>query len=462
MMNRISENGNIKHRNPAGSIPHSIFSVRCSMVLLLGATLGSANLANAERILIKDAIVHTVSGETLSPGEVLIDGSKIIEVAAKVNGSGAAVLSLNGQHLYPGLIALDTALGLSEISGVRSTRDIVEVGDYTPEVQSWIAVNPDSELIPVTRANGITHVEPAPQGGIVAGQSGLVALSGWTSEQMVIKKPAGLHVYWPGMELDTRPKDKFKDKSKWKSPEDQAKERQAKLRSLEDFFDEARAYATAFDASKKNPTLAPERNPAWESMLPFLTGNAPIMVHADDLRQIKAALKWAETNQLKIVLVGGRDAWMLADKIAAAKVPVVYEHIFAQPARDVDRYDVNFRAPEVLRAAGVTFAIGMGADTFDAGLVKNLPYTVAQSIAFGLPEADALKSMTLVPAQLVGVADRLGSIEAGKEATFFMTDGNIFDIRSNVSRVWIAGKEMNFATRHTRLYEKYKNRPKTN
>ena len=430
-------------------------------ILLFVSLLCSANSASAEKILFKDAIVHTVSSETFSPGEVLIEGAKILEVGAKVASKGAKVISLKGLHLYPGLIALDTALGLSEISGVRSTRDIVEVGDFTPDVQSWIAVNPDSELIPVTRANGVTHIEPAPQGGIVAGQSGVVALNGWTSEQMAVKKPAGLHVYWPGMELDTRPKDKFKDKSKWKSPEEQARERQIKLRSLEDFFDEARAYAKAVEASKKNPGNAPERNPSWESMLPFLSGEAPIMVHADDLRQIKAALQWAETNQFKIILVGGRDAWLLADKIAAAKVPVIYEHIFAQPARDIDRYDVNFSAPEVLRAAGVTFALGMGADTFDAGLVKNLPYTVAQSIAFGLPEADALKSITLVPAQLVGVADRLGSIEAGKEATFFVTDGNVFDIRTNVKRVWIAGQEMNLETRHTRLYEKYRNRPKT-
>ncbi len=469
MMNRMLKNETIEQRtlNSEPRISEQLqrwmFGVRCLMFFTCAISLAaSVHCAHAEKFSLKDAIVHTVSGETLSPGEVLIDGPKIIEVGAKVDGSGATVLSLKGEHLYPGLIALDTALGLSEISGVRSTRDNVEVGDYTPDVQSWIAVNPDSELLPVTRANGVTHIEPAPQGGIVAGQSGIVALSGWTSEQMVIKKPAGLHVYWPSMELDTRPKDKFKDKSKWKSPEEQAKERLAKLRSLEDFFDEAKAYAKALNASRKNATSPPERNPSWESMLPFLIGEAPIMLHADELRQIKAALKWAETNQLKIVLVGGRDAWLLADKIAAAKVPVIYEHIFAQPARDVDRYDVNFRAPEVLRAAGVTFALGMGADTFDAGLVKNLPYTVAQTMAFGLPEADALKSITLVPAQLVGVADRLGSIEAGKEATFFATDGNIFDIRSKVKRVWIAGKEMNLETRHTRLYEKYKNRPKGN
>ena len=181
---------------------------------------------------------------------------------------------------------------------------------------------------------------------------------------------------------------------------------------------------------------------------------------ADDLRQIKAALKWADTNQFKIVLVGARDAVMLSGEIAAQKVPVIYEHVFTQPARDTERYDVHFRSPAILRTNGVTLALGMGATTFDAGLVKNLPYVASQAIAFGLPESDALKSITLVPAQLLGVDERLGSIEAGKEATLFASDGNIFDIRSNVKRLWIGGKEILLDTRHTRLYGKYKDRPR--
>ncbi len=433
-------------------------------IFLLIALLCLGNLASAETILLKNAVVHTVSAETITNGSVLVQNGKIIQVFDNKLPSrilipdGTDEIDLNGLHLYPGLIALNTALGLSEISGVRSTRDFSEVGDYTPEVQSWIAVNPDSELLPVARANGITHIEPAPQGGIVAGQSGLVALTGWTTEEMAVKKPVALHVYWPGMELDPRPKEKFADKSKWKSLEDQATERQTKLRALEDFFDEARAYDKAISADLKKPPL--EKTPAWEAMRPFIRGEAPVFVHADEIRQIKAALKWAQTNQFKIVLVGAREAVIVAKEIAAQKIPVIYEHVFTQPSRDTEGYDIYFRAPEILRTNGITLALGMGATAFDAALTKNLPYTVAQAIAFGLPEADALKSITLVPAELLGVADRLGSIEAGKDATLFACDGNIFDVRSNVKRLWIAGKEMNLETRHTRLYEKYKNRPK--
>jgi imidazolonepropionase-like amidohydrolase len=289
---------------------------------------------------------------------------------------------------------------------------------------------------------------------MVAGQSGLVALSGWTIEGMAIKRRAALHVYWPDMDLNLTPKEKFKDASKWKSLEDQAKEREKKLKSLDDFFDDARAYAKAKKSGKF------EVNPSWEAMLPYVSGELPIMIHADEIRQIEAAVNWAKTNQFKVILAGARDAWMTAEFLATNKIPVLYEHVFTQPARDSDSYDVHFKAPEVLRKAGVKVATGMGANTFDAALMKNLPYQAAQAVAFGFPKEEALKSITLYPAELMGIAERIGSIEVGKEATFVVLDGDILDIRSNVKQVWISGKEMSLETRHTRLYEKYKNRPK--
>jgi imidazolonepropionase-like amidohydrolase len=143
--------------------------------------------------------------------------------------------------------------------------------------------------------------------------------------------------------------------------------------------------------------------------------------------------------------------------LATNKVPVIYEHAQAPPARDTDAYDAQFKAPEVLRAAGVTVTFSIGGAT----LVKNMPNAAAQAVAFGLPADEAVKGLTLYPAQIAGVADKLGSIEAGKEATLFVTDGDLLDIRSNVKRMWIAGKEVSLESRHTRLYEKYKNRPKS-
>ena len=174
--------------------------------LVLGLFFCSSPALFAQPLLLKNAIVHTVSGGTLSPGSVLLNHGKIAAVGSQiVPPADAQILDLQGQHLYPGMIALDSALGLNEIEGVRATQDTTEVGEFHPDVEAWIAVNPDSELIPVTRVNGITHAEPAPQGGVVAGLSGVVALDGWTVEQMTIKRPAALHVYWPGMDLDITP-----------------------------------------------------------------------------------------------------------------------------------------------------------------------------------------------------------------------------------------------------------------
>jgi imidazolonepropionase-like amidohydrolase len=186
----------------------------------------------------------------------------------------------------------------------------------------------------------------------------------------------------------------------------------------------------------------------------------PIVIHADESRQIKAAVEWAVSNQVKAIIAGGRDAWMFADLLATNHVSVICEGIFVPPARDTECYDVHFQAPEILRAAGVKFALSLGQGGFAATQERNLPYAAAQAIAFGLPESEALKAITLIPAELAGAADRLGSIEVGKDATLFVCDRNLFDIRSNVKRMWIAGKEVSLETRHTRLYEKFRNRPK--
>ena len=299
--------------------------------------------------------MHTISGETFAPGQILIQDGKIAAVGKTVPAGGVTPIDLAGQHLYPGIIALDTVLGLTEISGVRATQDTTEVGDdFTPDVESWIAVNPDSELIPVTRANGITAFEPVPEGHIISGQSALVATAGWTTEQMAIKKPIALHLFWPSMELNTTPKDQARDTSKWKSLEDQAK-----------------------DAAAKGQTPAPELIPAWEAMLPYVRGELPITIHADEVRQIRAAINWADTNHVKVILAGGRDAWMAADLLAAKRIPVVYGHTFTQPVRDTASYDVQFRAPEVLHQARVPVTFSLGSDSFDAPLIRNLPYSAA-------------------------------------------------------------------------------------
>ncbi|MBC8244473.1 MAG: amidohydrolase family protein [Verrucomicrobia bacterium] len=403
--------------------------------------------ALAKRTLFTNAVVHTVSGPVLSPGFVLIDAGMIEAVGPAEEQPDAGkteVVNLKGQHLFPGLIAPTTALGLMEIAAVRATIDTNEVGAYTPEVKSWLAVNPDSELIPVARANGITHFLPVPQGGTVTGQSGLMATVGWGYEDMLRHSPVALHLFWPSMNINPAADDAKK----------LAKERDKRLKKIDDFFEESRAYA------KSQSAPGHEGVPAWDAMLPWVRGEKPLIIHANSRLQIESALDWAAKRDWTPVIAGARDAWQIAKRLAKANVPVIFEHTFTLPTRDFDRYDAQFRAAAVLHEAGVKVTFSEGLARFAASNARNLPYSAAQSAAHGLPRAEALKGITLNTAEILGVAKRLGSIEAGKEATFFTANGDILEIRTQVKQMWIAGKKVNLDNRHNRLYKKYRNRPK--
>ena len=403
--------------------------------------------ALAERTLFTNAVVHTVSGPTHSPGFVLIDGDTIKAVgpAKEQPAAGEAqVINLKGQHLFPGLIAPTTALGLMEIPAVRATVDTSEVGTYTPEVKSWLAVNPDSELIPVARANGITHFVPTPQGGTVTGQSGLMATVGWGYENMLHHSSVALHLFWPPMNINPGADDAKK----------QAKNRDKRLKEIDDFFEEARAYARSQSAPGHKGV------PAWDAMLPWVRGEKPMIIHANSRVQIESAVKWATKRGWKSIIAGARDAWQIAELLAKHNVPVIFEHTFTLPTRDFDRYDAQFRAAGVLHKAGVKVVFSEGLARFAASNARNLPYSAAQSAAHGLPRAEALRGITLHTAEILGVAKRLGSIEAGKEATFFTANGDILEIRTQVKQMWIAGEKVSLDNRHNRLYKKYRSRPK--
>ncbi len=419
------------------------------LIGLLAASLA----ARAESIVLSGATIHTVSGGTIEKGQVLIVDGKIAAVGEHVVAENATVVDLTGQHLYPGLILATSSMGLAEIGAVRATQDTNEVGAFAPDVQAWIAVNPDSELIPVARANGITHALTIPLGGTVTGHSGLIRLAGWTYEEMTVAKPVALHLVWPSMDLNLTPRSQWKSKEEWKSPEDQAEARRAKLKEIDDFFEEARAYARARQEDKVVP--------AWEALLPLVRNQVPLMIHADDVRQIKAAVEWATGKGFRIILAGARDGHLIAGYLAEKRVPVIYEATMQQPAFDWESYDVHFKAADVLRRAGVKVAFSNGTGNWAAADARNLPYHAAMCSAFGMPPDEAVRAITLNPAEILGVADRLGSIEVGKEASLIAVDGDLLDIRANVKRMWIAGKETSLESRHTKLYEKYRNRPRS-
>lgn len=406
--------------------------------------------ARADSLMLRGATVHTVANGTLEPGDVLIRDGRIAAVSARLDEKADRVLDLKGLHLYPGLVSPGTDLGLVEIPALRASVDDKETGEFTPEIESWSAVNPDSELIPVARANGITHFAPVPQGKFITGSSGMMAARGWTIEDMLVRRHTAMHLVWPGQSLKVPGPDAPADA---KTLDEQARERREKVREIERFFADAEAWGRR---DPKSPKV-----PAWEAMQPVLRGEAPLIVHANGQREIRAALSWSESRpKLRIVLLGGRDAWMHAGELARRKIAVIYTEVFTLPARSSDSYDVQFTAPAILHGAGVAVAISEGLERASASGQRNLPYIAAQAAAFGLPADAALAAITLVPAQIHGLGDKLGSIEPGKDASLFAATGDIFDIRSQVKHLWISGIEQSLASRHTRLAERYRSRPK--
>lgn len=402
-------------------------------------------------VLLHNAVIHPVSSEPVPGGWLLFDDGHIRALgppdtlpAAVPN---AEVIDLESASLYPGFISAHSALGLVEINAVRATRDLSEPGAITPNLRAQIAVNPDSELIPVARANGVLTALTVPQagrGGFVSGTSALIALDGWTWEDMTLQAPVGLHAFWPSF---PPPADSSEEGDRPSAREAGA----ARVREFEEILAQARAYQKARD----NPDPQFRGDLRLEALLPLLRRELPLFVHAETLTQIQSALNFTAREELRMILVGGYDAWRLAPLLRERDVPVVLSATQRLPRRRADPYDIPFRAAAELEAAGVRFCIANTGSESQAPKERNLPYQAAQAAAYGLDPAEALRAITLSPAVILGVADRLGSLEPGKDATLFVSTGDPLETRSQVTRAWIRGREIDLSNRQTRLYEKY-------
>ena len=399
----------------------------------------------AQAIVIRGATIHTVSGSEIPNGRVRFERGMLVAVGADdVSLDDAQVVDASGKHLYPGLIAANSVLGLVEIGAVRATVDAAEIGLNAANVRAEVAVNPDSEVIPVTRSNGVLLALSAPQvggAGVIAGTSALLQLEGWTWEEMTLKAPVGLHVVWPSRLLPAG--------FPAETAEAMRKAANDKRDALTRAFEDAQAYARD-GARRSTPDLR------LAAMLPFLDGSKPVFFHADDVQSIDDALAFALKFKLDPILVGGAEAWRLSDRLRAQNVPVILGGTHVLPLRRADPVDAIYANAGKLAAAGVRYAIATPGDGFDTSNLRNLPYQAASAVAYGLAKEEALKAITLYPAQILGVADRVGSIEAGKDATVFLTDGDPLDARTRVERAWIAGREIDLASRQSRLYDKYR------
>lgn len=393
-------------------------------------------------IVLLNGTVHTVSGDTFANAHVLFENGKITFIGTTISlPENAERIDITGKHVYPGLIALNTKIGLTEIGAVRATDDMAETGSINPNVRANAAFNPDSELIPVARANGIAVVQSMPVSGLISGLSSLMMMDGWTWEDMTLRSPLALHINWPSMGY-TRENSQSKER------------RDERIQQIKDTITAARAYWKAREA---NPAEH-DTDSRWEAMKTVLDGNVPVMIQADDIREIQAAITWAQNEGLKVILSGGRDSWRITEWLKERNVPVVVYNAHSLSFREWEPFDTGFTLPKKLYEAGVKYCIsypGSGYASEDPHL-RNLPYQAAASAAYGLPKDEALKALTLYPAQIMGVSDRIGSIETGKDATLIVTSGDPLEIRTQVERMYIQGREIDLTSRHTMLYEKYK------
>jgi imidazolonepropionase-like amidohydrolase len=399
-----------------------------------------------QAILFTNAEIHTVSGDVVHNGQLLIDKGRIVAIGQAVDASaGVQRVDCSGKRIYPGLIDSNSELGLVEIDAVRATRDQSEAGSINPNAHAEVAVNPDSELIPVARSNGVLLALVAPGGGVISGTSGLVQLDGWTWEDMTLKSPIGMHVNWPSM--SPRRGWRFREPDR-----DQLKKRDDDLKIIRDAFESARAYRTARSGSSA-ATTQPDFDARWEAMMPLLDGKMPLIVEANDQQQIQSAVAFAVNQKLRLIILGGYDAPRCAELLKKYDVPVIVDGVQRLPTRRGDAYDDAFTVPARLKEAGVRFCI---AANRSASMARNLPYHAATAAAFGLSPEDAVKSITLWPAQILGVSDRVGALEVDKDATLIVCDGDILEEPTHVERAFIQGREIDLTNKQTRLYDKYR------
>ncbi len=427
---------------------------RLVVAFVVGAGLGAQDLTvprppQREPIYIFNATLHTVSGGVHRGGALLLRDGRIARVWTKaedrtIESDSTILIDAGGRHVYPGLISPWTAIGLSEIGSLPDTIDLDEVGDTNPELRAAVALNPDATTIPVTRVNGVLSAGIAPSGGLIPGRLSVVSLAGWTWEEMTVRGDAGLVVEWPVSFGAGRGR-----RGRGNATPDSGDRAQKALAALREMFAAGRAYARA---RANDPSVA--RDLRLEGLAPVLTGATPVFVRASQTESIQQAIAWAASENVRLVIVGGEGAAGCLDLLKRHDVAVIVATTHRLPDRRDAPYDEAFTLPAMLEAAGLRwcFAHEFGGSSNE----RNLPYAVGTAIAYGLPRQAALRAATLSAAEILGVGDRLGSLDAGKDATLFLADGEPWLTTTKVSEVWIRGRPIEQTSKHTELARKYR------
>jgi len=404
---------------------------------------------------IRNARIVTLAGPDIENGTVVIRDGKIDAVGTDVSvPAGAETIDGRGLIVYPGMMDAGTSLGLVEVGqGANGTVDTSETGELNPNAKAIIAVNQHSAHVAVTRVDGITHAVTLPLGGLISGQAAIINLVGTTPMEMAVVPYAALVINYPrlgGRRGEFGPEQPGLDITAALA----ANERQ--LDQIRKMLRDAEAYGRAQDAYARDNSLPrPGRNIVLESLVPYVRGERPVIMRADREAELRGAIKFAEEMKLKPILLGGDDAWKVASLLKEKNVPVILTGIFSLPLREDDAYDTLYENAAKLQQAGVRFCISTGNGGAD---VRTLPFHAGVAAAFGLPKDEALKSVTLYPAQIMNVADRLGSVEKGKTANLVVTDGDLLEVRTHVRYLFIDGRRVPLTSRHTELNDAFKDR----
>jgi imidazolonepropionase-like amidohydrolase len=440
--------------------PLYFFDFLC-LVCLLAAPAAGAQIQAPSVYAITHAKIFTLAGSPIEDGTLVIRDGKIAAVGAAVEvPAGARVIDAKGLEVYPGLFDAVTQIGLSEVGAVGATVDATEAGNYNPDVVAATAISPSSEHLPVTRASGITEVLAVPASGgfdfggsrgTLGGQASAIHLAGWTIDEMLIRKSAAMVLNWPQIQTQTFDFATFSRKEK---PYSEAKQEYDKqVNELTDWIDRARHYAQAME---KGAVSKYDRDLKLEALAPVVRGELPVLVFANRARDIRNAVEFCDKQKLKMILAGGAEAYKVKDLLRSKNIPVILRPMLSSPPDEDDPYDRELTEPAELAAAGVKFAIA----SFDNSFARRLGQNAANAVAHGLAYDEALRAVTINPAQIFGLGSQIGTLEQGKIANIIVTDGDPLELTTDVRYLFIKGQLTSTQNKHQRLYEKYANRPK--